>query len=114
MSAVNVPLFPEQTLVFDAGGSVEGRPYDIGDFRDLEYQIILRGIVGAGPPTASVVVQTSMDMRDWTNLASSGPFAGPANVKVSASAFLRYVRARIDAVGTGVSVTVSVLGIAKD
>lgn len=114
MSAVNVPLFPEQTLVFAAAGFVEGRPYDIGDFRDLNYQIIVRGILGAGPPTATVLLQTSMDMRDWTTLATSVPFGAPANVSASAGGFLRYVRARIDSAGTNVSVTISVLGIAKD
>lgn len=114
MSAVNVPLFPEQSLISATPGSIEGRPYDIGDFRELDFQVIVRGILGTGTPSVAVSIQTSMDMRDWTILTSVGPFTTETNVSGNGSSFLRYVRARLDLVGTDISTTVSVLGIAKD
>ncbi len=113
MSSVAVPFSPENTVTVDMPTQIEGRAFDVGDFRDLNTLLYVRGASGT-TPQLDVSIQHSANMRDWITKATFTPASAASDQSIDITGFFRYVRALIAVSGSPGTFTFYVHGIAKD
>ena len=113
MAGIVVPLIPENTITVSSPTLIEGRAYDVGDFRDLELMILVRGVSGSSP-NLGLKLQHSMDMVDWLDKTSFVAITSPTGSSNHIDQFLRYVRMVSTVNGAPGTFTYYVYAVAKD